>query len=317
VDATGVVLADGATDPHYKLTLNADDPAVTEPMVQDSTVFPISDGTWVFNTDRSKWIGPRFNTVEAAGGDYTYELTFDLTGFDPATAVLLGGWATDNLGTDLKLNGTSTSLQNGNQFSSLTSFTVSSGFQTGVNKLEFLVNNAGLLHNGFFAEIELRKHEALLAVNIVALTALAHLFARDMESRGRGHILNVASTAAWIGIPQQNVYAASKAYVLAFSLALSDELRAKKSGVRVTAVCPSYTRTRMLDNPEQGPKLSIPDALVLDAAVVAREGVDACLRGKPMVIPGLSNRFVMSLVQALPKLWVTRVFGTLYRRAQA
>jgi len=183
--------------------------------------------------------------------------------------------------------------------------------------VEFLVNNAGLLHNGFFAEIELRKHEALLAVNIVALTALAHLFARDMESRGRGHILNVASTAAWIGIPQQNVYAASKAYVLAFSLALSDELRAKKSGVRVTAVCPSYTRTRMLDNPEQGPKLSIPDALVLDAAVVAREGVDACLRGKPMVIPGLSNRFVMSLVQALPKLWVTRVFGTLYRRAQA
>jgi short-subunit dehydrogenase len=180
----------------------------------------------------------------------------------------------------------------------------------------FLVNNAGLLHNGFFDEIELGKHEDLLAVNVVALTALAHLYARDMAGRGGGHILNVASTAAWIGIPQQNVYAASKAYVLAFSLALGDELRAKKSGVRVTAVCPSYTRTKMLDSPEQGPKLAIPDALVLEAAAVAQEGVDACLRGKPMVVPGLGNRVAMSVVQALPKLWVTRVFGALYRRAQ-
>lgn len=148
VDATGAVLADGATDPHYKLVLNADDPAVTEPVVQDSTVFPISDGTWLFNTDRSKWIGPRFNTVEAAGGDYTYQLTFDLTGFDPATAVLLGGWATDNLGTDIKLNGVALGIQNGTQFSALTPLNISSGFQAGVNRIEFLVNNASAGYTG-------------------------------------------------------------------------------------------------------------------------------------------------------------------------
>lgn len=152
VDATGAVLEDGATDPHYKLTLNADDPAVTGPIVQDSTVFPISDGTWVRNSDRSKWIGPRFETSAAAGGDYTYELTFDLTGFDPTTAILLGGWATDNLGTDLRLNGTSTGLQNGSQFGSLTPFTVTTGFQAGVNKLEFLVNNASLGYTGLRVE---------------------------------------------------------------------------------------------------------------------------------------------------------------------
>lgn len=152
VDATGAVLEDGATDPHYKLTLNADDPTVTGPIVQDSTVFPISDGTWVRNSDRSKWIGPRFETSAAAGGDYTYELTFDLTGFDPTTAILLGGWATDNLGTDLRLNGTSTGLQNGSQFGSLTPFTVTTGFQAGVNKLEFLVNNASLGYTGLRVE---------------------------------------------------------------------------------------------------------------------------------------------------------------------
>jgi len=183
--------------------------------------------------------------------------------------------------------------------------------------VDFLVNNAGLLHNGYFDEIPLEKQEALLAVNVVALTSLTHLFLQDMLARGSGHILNVASTAAWLGIPQQNVYAASKAYVLSFSLALNDELQARGSGVAVTALCPSYTRTKMLDNPEQGRKLAVPGAMVLDPELVAREGVEACLRGAPMVVPGLVNRLAMPLVQCLPRVWVTRLFGALYRRALA
>jgi len=183
--------------------------------------------------------------------------------------------------------------------------------------IEVLVNNAGLLANGYFDEIALEKHEDVLAVNVVALTALTHLFVRDMQARARGYILNVASTAAWVGIPQQNVYAASKAYVVPFSLALNDELRAKKSGVVVTAVCPSYTRTKMLDNPEQGPKLTVPEALVLDPELVARQGVEECLKGKPIVIPGLGNRFAMSFLQCVPRIWVTRLAGALYRKGQS
>ncbi|MFM7736837.1 MAG: SDR family NAD(P)-dependent oxidoreductase [Alphaproteobacteria bacterium] len=184
-------------------------------------------------------------------------------------------------------------------------------------EVDFLVNNAGLLFNGPFDEIDLGKQEDLLAVNVVALTALTHLFLRDMLARGRGRILNVASTAAWLGIPQQNVYAASKAYVVSFTLALEDEVRAKGRGVSVTALCPSYTRTKMLDNPEQGRKLSVPDALVLDPVQVAREGIDGALRGRAMVMPGVSNRVAMSLLQAFPRTWVTRLAGALYRRGQA
>ncbi len=182
--------------------------------------------------------------------------------------------------------------------------------------VDFLVNNAGLLHNGYFDESDLGRQEALLAVNVSALTSLAHLFVQDMLARGRGRILNVSSTAAWMGIPQQSVYAASKAYVLSFSLALSDEMRAKKSGVAVTAVCASYTDTKMLDNPEQGKKLTVPRALVLRPDFVAEAGVKACLRGTPMVIPGLGNRIGMALLQCLPRTWVTRVFGALYRKGQ-
>ncbi len=180
--------------------------------------------------------------------------------------------------------------------------------------IDFLVNNAGLLHNGYFDKIDLGRQEAMLTVNVLALTALTHLFLQDMLSRGQGRILNLASTAAWIGIPQQNVYAASKAYVLSFTLALNDEVRSKSPGVIITALCPSYTDTKMLDNPEQGEKLRIPSALILSAPQVAREGIEGCLKGKPIVIPGFSNRLGMAILQCFPKLWVTRLFGSLYRK---
>ncbi len=142
VDANGVVLEDASIDPHYRLVVNATDPGWEDAFVHDSTIFPIVSGPWVANTDRSKWIAPLPDSSSALGGDYAYQTTFDLTGFDPATAVLLGNWATDNLGTDIKINGTSTGLQNGTQFNAFTPFTVSAGFVAGTNVLEFLLNNA-------------------------------------------------------------------------------------------------------------------------------------------------------------------------------
>lgn len=184
-------------------------------------------------------------------------------------------------------------------------------------EIDFLVNNAGILYNGRFDVLDLAKQEALLAVNVVALTSLTHLFLNDMIARGRGHVLNVASTAAWIGIPLQNVYAASKAYVLSFTLALADEVRAHTPSVVVSVVCPSYTRTKMLDNAEQGAKLTVPSLMVLEPDAVAREGIDACLKGRPISIPGISNRLAMAFVQCLPRTWVTRIFGGLYRRYQS
>lgn len=184
-------------------------------------------------------------------------------------------------------------------------------------RIDVLVNNAGLLYNGYFDRIELSKQEDLLAVNVVALTALTHLFSRDMLGRGRGRILNVSSTAAWVGIPQQNVYSASKAYVLSFTLALADELKSRGCGVTATALCPSYTATKMLDNPDQGPKLSVPSALVSEPEVVARQGIESCLRGEAMVTPGLSNRFSMGMIQMMPRRWMTAAFGRAYRRGQS
>jgi hypothetical protein len=152
VDATGAVLADDAVDPHYLLIVNPDGGS-TEARVEDSTRFPIVAGPWLPNTTTSKWVGPRLFTEQAAGGDYTYRLEFDLTGLDPSTAIITGQWSTDNGGTDILINGTPTGNANTAQFASYTAFTISSGFVESLNTLDFVVNNSAVGYTGLRVEI--------------------------------------------------------------------------------------------------------------------------------------------------------------------
>jgi hypothetical protein len=115
------LIADGATDPHYRLALNPNDPGTVTTVVEDSTVFPIVAGPWVPNTVKSKWIGPLPETSAAAAGDYRYQLPLNLTGYDPQTAILAGSWATDD-GGSLYLNGADTGFRSPG-FTSFSTFT--------------------------------------------------------------------------------------------------------------------------------------------------------------------------------------------------
>ena len=181
-------------------------------------------------------------------------------------------------------------------------------------KVDLLINNAGLLQNGFFTELDLSTQEKMITVNILALTSLTHLFANDMANRGGGHILNVASLAAWLPIPNQNVYAATKAYVLSFSTALHNEMRAAGNGVSVTALCPGYTATKMMNNPDQGAKLSVPAGMLQSAQDVAERGIKACLAGKPVVVPGFANRATAAITHLFPKMMLANTAGSYYRK---
>ena len=181
-------------------------------------------------------------------------------------------------------------------------------------QVNFLINNAGLLHNGFFTELGLAEQERMIAVNVLALTSLTHLYAASMSSVGGGHILNVASLAGWMAIPNQNVYAASKAYVVSFSQALSNEMIAANSGVRVTALCPGYTATKMMDNPDQGATLRIPSSMMMSARDVAEIGIKACFAGKDIVVPGVANKLTAIITHFFSKTLVTKVFGSFYRK---
>jgi short-subunit dehydrogenase len=106
---------------------------------------------------------------------------------------------------------------------------------------DLLVNNAGLGDYGEFVTAEWAGIEAMLKVNVEALTHLSHLAAPHMKRRGSGGILNVSSLASTLPIPDFAVYAATKAYVSSFSEALRIELR--EHGIRVTSLCPGPVKT--------------------------------------------------------------------------
>jgi hypothetical protein len=144
------LLEDGQTDPHYKIILNPAAPDSSDSLVQDSTLFPIVDGPWIANSSKSKWIGPGFDTSVAAAGNYSYLLVLNLSGYDPDTAFLAGSWATDDNGS-LFLNGADTGFKSAG-FTAYSTFTLTNGFVTGTNLLEFRVSNGALGYTGLRVE---------------------------------------------------------------------------------------------------------------------------------------------------------------------
>ena len=107
----------------------------------------------------------------------------------------------------------------------------------------------------------------------------------------------------------------AKAFVLSLTESLSEEL--KDTGVTTTTLCPGVTRTDMLDNArdEHEAAQRIPDFIVSDVEDVAREGYEACMAGRTIVVPGLPNRLAASLVQLYPRWLVRTVGGFVGRRA--
>lgn len=174
--------------------------------------------------------------------------------------------------------------------------------------VDALVNNAGFASYGPFAQADLRNELNEMQVNMVALTALTRLFLPGMVERGRGGVLNVASTAAFQPGPGMAVYFASKAFVLSFSEALAYEVRG--AGVHVTALCPGGTQSAFFDRAQMQNSRYVRSHL-MDAGTVARAGYEGLRRGRPVVIPGKRNRLLALGARLFPRPVVTRVSARL------
>jgi hypothetical protein len=147
VDHDGTLLGDGDTDPHYILAESADANFPGPEAVCVTNVWPIGDA-WMPNGPRSRWIAPSANQRQdvdpSAGnlpGQYTYQTTFDLTGYDPDKIRVVLGIAVDNEVADVLLNGVSTGIIAAG-FGGLAEFTLTSGFVAGENTLDFIVKNS-------------------------------------------------------------------------------------------------------------------------------------------------------------------------------
>jgi uncharacterized protein len=177
---------------------------------------------------------------------------------------------------------------------------------------DVLVNNAGFGLQGQFVAIDLEEQLRMVDLNVRAVTHLTGLLLPGMVERRRGHVLNVASTAAFQPGPLMAVYYATKAYVLSFSEALANETA--NTGVTVTALCPGPTATSFEKRAGLEGRLLFRGP-VMDAAVVARQGYLGMQRGDRVVVPGLRNRLSRELVRFSPRGLVLGAVRALHDRS--
>jgi hypothetical protein len=178
-------------------------------------------------------------------------------------------------------------------------------------RVDFLINNAGFGTCGPFAESLLEREVEMIDVNIRALMQLTRLFLPEMVARKRGCILNIASVAGFVPGPYMAAYYASKAFVLSFTEALSEELRG--SGVTATASCPGPTASEF-GAVARSKDSNLFQRHVADAASVARHAYQAMLAGKVVAIPGFSNKLIAQAVRVGPRAVIRAIAAYLNRK---
>lgn len=172
----------------------------------------------------------------------------------------------------------------------------------GGRQVHLLVNNAGFGLKGPFAELPVERQMEMVRVNCIAPLELAHHALRHMQGRGGG-IVNVASVAAFQPIPLMATYAASKAFLLSFSEALTDE--AKEHGVRVVVVNPGPVKTEFQE--VAGTEVRDRAPGLLSAEQVVEAALAGLEKGRRTVTPAFFNRLSTTAVRIAPRSIVIRL----------
>lgn len=171
-------------------------------------------------------------------------------------------------------------------------------------EVEILVNNAGFATGGPFYESDPARELEQVRVLVEAVVTLSSDFLPAMAARRRGAVLNVASTAGMQPMPYSAGYSAAKAYVLAFSEAIHQELA--PHGVTVTALCPGPVRTDFWQvagwqvSTGQSFEQAVPGAAMISAEEAARAGVQGIAHGRRVVVPGLPVWTAMQATRYVP-----------------
>lgn len=178
-------------------------------------------------------------------------------------------------------------------------------------EVDYLINNAGIGFTQKLVDADISTWQQMIQLNITALTDLCYYFVKNKtSSKSAGKILNVASTAAFQGIPYLSVYSATKAYVLTFSEALSEEL--KGTDITVTALCPGPTRSNFGSSANLDERLSN-SRMLPSASSVAKYGYEKMLDGETTVIHGLGNKIGVVATQVAGRKMVGKVAGQLFK----
>ena len=172
--------------------------------------------------------------------------------------------------------------------------------------IEVLVNNAGFGIWESFAESDAAEIDAMVALNVAALTTLTRAVLPAMIERRSGGILNVASVAGFMPGPHAATYYATKNYVLALSEGIAQEV--DQFGVTVSALCPGPVATGFQDRSGQGESL-VKGPLVMQADEVARIGWKLFRGGRRVIVPGFGNKALTQLPRIVPRGLITRMMA--------
>jgi len=168
-------------------------------------------------------------------------------------------------------------------------------------KVDILVNNAGFGDYCEFVESDWEKQQRMVALNVTALMYLCRLYGADMKNRKNGRILNIASCAAFSAGPYMAVYYASKAFVLSFSQALTEELA--EYGVKVTALCLGPTNTHFTEAADMKTstmfkkiKPDTPEAVAKTGYKAVMDGRSVKFHGAPTALMSVAARFAPRII---------------------
>lgn len=179
-------------------------------------------------------------------------------------------------------------------------------------QVDILVNNAGFGDTGEFHTLDKTKHSNMINLNVRALMELTHLFGSTMVERKSGKILNVASIAAFLSGPRMATYFATKAFVLSFSQALSQEWG--KYGVQVMTLCPGVTQSEFQKVASQNNTDMVKGVKNIPTShELAQFGYDKLMNGKTLVIHGFVNNITAFLPRILPRTVVLKIIDNMLK----
>lgn len=180
--------------------------------------------------------------------------------------------------------------------------------------LNILINNAGFNVYGLFEETDLGQELKMIRLHIVAVTEMTKLFLRQRSRQVVNRILNVSSIAGMVPGPLVSVHFATRAYILNFSLALSNEYQG--SDVHITCLCPGPTKSKFFDRAGMSNvRLASGKPIkLMDAKEVATIGYNALERRKVIVVPGYRNKILAFMASIAPRTVSSRITRWLMER---
>lgn len=177
-----------------------------------------------------------------------------------------------------------------------------------------LINNAGFGCHGSFEDYPPQFYESMMSLNMSAVVQLTRLFIPELKKHESASILNLGSMAAFLPIPFKTVYAATKAFIYSFTIALREEL--KESRIKVHILCPGAVPTNKDVQDRIAASGWLSKISLISPLKVAQLTVRKMENNMTVIVPGLMNGIFMFLGKFITKSMRTRALAKLYKKEQ-